>query len=464
MSRTNSPSIIRRSPKVIHNQRTERVGRNLIKQNYSIFTIEALQQNVRTATLAVLSAFLILLSGCEDPGGVGSRFLDEDAGLETITTPLASSEAVTVDSYSGRLRYMAIGRYDDPVFGQFESIGILKPSIDTTSIGSHVSEEDLFQLRLTFSSTHYGDTTQTARYELYRLNDIWRGNELYFTDQLEMDLSERVGEFEVSGESTVSVDLAQSWIDEYNEFLASSDEDRQDQYRTGFPGLAIVPADGTTRAHFIRVRPDPGDDAEDEELARFVRVPAEDLEEWEEWDGTEEEDPRQFQPLADWGAFGAWGEPAERDEKSIYLTNPLESVLRVETGLSESVPGGRNQANAQLIFHPNRELLELPDGHVRPEVTQLRLHRVNSDRIGEWIFGRDPVLTASLNQGNDSFRFDLTGYINEILFNEPPPGQFYLSAHTVTGLVFSTVLHGEDADDETLRPKIIITSVNSDSR
>lgn len=464
MFRTNSPSIISKSQKVIHNQRTDRVGRNLIKQNYSILPIESVQQNVRTVTLAALSALLVLLSSCEDPGGVGSRFLDEDAGLETITTPLASSEAATVDSYSGALRFMAIGRYDDPVFGQFESIGVIKPSIDTTAIGSHISEEDLFQLRLTFSSIHYGDTTQAARYELYRLNDIWRGNELYFTDQLEIDQSELVGEFEVSGESTVSVDLAQSWIDEYNEFLSSSDEDRQDQYRTGFPGLAIVPADGTTRAHFIRVRPDPGDDAEDEELARFVRVPAEDLEEWEEWDGTEEEDPRQFQAPADWGAFGAWGEPAERDEKSIYLTNPLKSVLRVETGLSEDVPGGQNVANAQLIFYPNRELLELPNGHVRPEVTQLRLHRVNSDRVGEWIFGRDAALTASLNQGNDSFRFDLTGYINEILFNAPPPGQFYLSAHTVTGLVFSTVLHGEDADDETLRPKIIITSVNSDSR
>lgn len=459
------PNTTRRSPVKTN---PEPVGRTTsFPQNEPAHSIRTLRfvWNRQRGSISAIAAVLLLfffVSACEDPGGVGSGLLDESAGLDTRTVEPGEIEPLPAESFSGRLRHMAIGQYDDPLFGSFRSIGILKPSIDTTRIGTTIEEGEKFQLQIAFRSSVYGDPSSTARFEIYRLEDVWRGNEIRFGDDFPIDRSERLAEFSVFGTETVHIDLPGSWIEEYLEFLSNSDEDRDSVYRDQFPGLAIVPAEESSKVLFASMRPAAGEEPDEENLVRFVLV-VPNGEEESESEEDEDDDPRVFQGLADWGTFGTRAEPQDRDPNSFYLYNTLESVLRVETSLDEEKLGSRNLATVQLVFRLNRDLLEssLPSGHTRPEVTQLRIHRIPSDRIGEWIYSQPAQFVATRQSGSDTFRFDITTHANSILFDRPLPGNFYLSAQTVDGRIFPVVLHNGNAP-EALRPKIVITSINTD--
>ncbi|MGF1669624.1 MAG: DUF4270 family protein, partial [Balneolaceae bacterium] len=133
---------------------------------------------------------MVVLSGCkEDPGQVGSRFIDPDANVSTKTIDLDDAEVISDPTYSGNIRNMAIGSYNDPLFGMIETVGYLRPSISRQVIDSINTETDTMEIRFIFSNQVYGDTTATANFSIYEISDIWRGNELKYSDQLNFDTS-----------------------------------------------------------------------------------------------------------------------------------------------------------------------------------------------------------------------------------------------------------------------------------
>jgi hypothetical protein len=454
-------------------------------QNVSNLTIsskllaKSTQRLIKHVFIAACAAFTIIAIGCENPGNVGGSFLDEEANLETRTIAPGSFEGYSTDAFTGRLRYMAIGHYDDLLFGEFQSIGIIKPDIDTTAIGSSISEEDTFKLRLVFSETVYGDTMSTANFEIYRASNYWRGNELRFGQSISYDETQLVGEFSVEGTETVEVDLDRSWVEEYNEFLSSEADDRTSRYRDNFPGLVIVPADENTKVLFAKIRPASGEEDSDLEYVRFVRENGavngdNNGENGNEENGNgdndndngdngEEEDPRQFQRVFDWGALKDRSSPAENPEGSV-IHNTLDQMAVIKPELDDNRIGSKNLANVQLILYKDRSRLDatLPDGHNRPAVTRARIHLIESGSVSDHIFSQSPDLVSELNTTDDTFRFNLTDYTNTVLFSTPRAGDFYLSVETINGLTFSTFLYDRDAPED-VRPKILITSVKSGS-
>ncbi|MEX1212007.1 MAG: DUF4270 family protein [Balneolaceae bacterium] len=402
--------------------------------------------------------FLIFITACEDPGGVGSDFLDSEGKLETRTLPVQSLDPVQSSAYSGNLSFMALGEVDDPLFGRYRSVGLIKPAIDTTSIGSDVTGEIPFQLRLVFSGAVYGDTLTSATFEIYRAEDVWRGNELKFEESQPFDSAEKVGEFTVNQNETVEVDLSQTWREEFEAYLSNQEVDRDSTYREEFPGLAIVPADGTEKMLFA-VMQSSSSDADNLDQTRFVRTPPEDSGEEEE-----DEDPRQFLPPLDWGYVGERDPAGQADPESIHLLSTLHSFGELETGLTSEEVENRNLVHVQLVVNVNRQSLEanLPDHFNRPAVNQLQLHRVNSDRVGDWIFSRQPDFVALYDEETDSYRFNITSHVRDLLYDAPRPGTFYMTAQSMNGVLFTIPLYNDQASDDDRRPRIVITSVNSD--
>lgn len=403
--------------------------------------------------------FLFFITACEDPGGVGSDFLDSEEKLETRTLEVESLDPVQASAYSGNLPYMAIGEVDDPLFGRYRAVGLVKPAIDTTSVGSDVTGEIPFQLRLVFSGSVYGDTLSSATFEVYRAEDVWRGNELKFEENQPIDSADKVGEFTVNQNETVEVDLSQTWREEFEAYLSNSEVDRDSTYREEFPGLAIVPADGTEKMLFA-VMESGSSSADNLDQTRFVRTPPEDPDDSED----EEEDPRQFLSPLDWGYFGERDPAAQADTQSLHLLSSLHSFGKLDTGLSAEVVESRNLVHAQLAVNVNRESLEanLPEHFSRPAVNQLQLHRVNSDRIGDWVFSRQPDYVALYDEETDSYRFNITSHVRDLLFDAPRPGTFYMTAQSMNGILFTIPLYNDQASDADRRPRIVITSVNSD--
>lgn len=439
-------------------------GQNVIKLANTRKTIYKSIQRLRTYLfIAATAAFTILSTGCEEPGNVGGRFLDDDANLETNSIAPESVEKYTANTYTGRLRHMAIGQYDDMLFGEFKSTGIIKPAIDTTGIGTSITEEQTFKLRLVFSPVVYGDTLSTAEFDIYRATEIWRGNELRFNQTIPYDETQKVGEFSVTGRETVEVELDHGWVEEYNEFLSYDEDDRNNYYRDNFPGLVIVPAESNNKVLFAKLRP--GSDEEDDDLD-FVRFVLEDDSEengGENGEDDESEDSRPFQRIQDWGSLQSRAEPAGQPE-GIIVHNTLDQLGVMEPAINADRLGSKNLANVQLVFYQDQSQLEgsLPDGHFRPEVSLARIHVIETGNIGDMIFSQSPNFISQLDPDDNSYRFDLTNYANSVLFSTPIAGKFYIAVESINGLVYSTLLFNENAPEE-LRPRILITSVKTGS-
>ena len=479
MYQPNLQTITKKLPETTNNKTP---GKNVSKlTNYNNPIYKSAQSLIKHFFIAAIAAFTIFVAGCEDPGNLGSGFLDDDANLETRTISPGTLETYVGNSYTGRLRHMAIGRYDDPLFGEFTSAALIKPSILTAEIGTSISPDDTFKLRFVFSSVVYGDSLSTANFDIYRATEVWRGNEIRFNNQISYDESLKVGEFSVEGTETVEVELDQSWVEEYNEYLSFEGDDRNTRYRDTFPGLVIVPAEDNEKVLFARVRPAADEDDSNLNFVRFVLERAdepddngdngdngddgEDGEDGEDENdndnGEDDEDPRSFQTVLDWSALQSRSAPNEQPD-GIIMHNTLDQIISLDPELSAERLGSKNLANVQLILYQDQDQLEasLPEHHSRPEISFARIHLIDTQNVSDYIFSNSPNLISELDTDDYTYRFDLTTYANSVIFSSPGSGKFYITVESINGLIFSTLLFDENAPEDT-RPKINITSVKS---
>ncbi|MEX0770298.1 MAG: hypothetical protein WD035_06170 [Balneolaceae bacterium] len=392
----------------------------------------------------------LLFSACEDPGFVGGNLLNEEADVVTNSIQPGSIEEVSRSAFTGNLRFMAMGHYNDPLYGEINSVAFLKPAINTSNV-STIGGEDTMQLRLVLDSRVYGDSTSTAEFEIYRVDEFWRGNEIRFGDQISFDESQVVGQFSVAESDTILVDLDKAWVSDYKDFLEMSDSNRDSLYRNNFFGLAIAAVSGSSKILFPRMRPSTEEENSDTEFVRFVV------------DNEDEEVERRYQTVLDWAMTLErldTPESQNSDTGSFKVHNYLDSFLEIDLGLTEEKLSSKNLANVELVFYKDRETERnsLPPGHTRPGVNRARIHIINDERISDVIFNRSPGFISEEQTTDHSFRFDITDYANTVLFSTPPSGKLYLSVESINGLLFSTIFHTGEGLEE-YKPKILVTSV-----
>ncbi|MEX0994573.1 MAG: hypothetical protein WD599_03530, partial [Balneolaceae bacterium] len=319
-----------------------------------------------------------MLSACEDPGFVGGSLLEEEADIVTNSIQVGSIEEISDPSYTGKLRFMAMGQYDDPLFGEVNSVALIKPAINTSNL-STINDDDTMKLRLVLDSRVYGDSTSTADFAIYRVNEFWRGNEIRYGDQISFDESQKVGEFSAAQSDTILADLDDSWVAEYKNYLEMDAANRDSLYRNNFYGLAIAEITGSSKIVFPKMQPPSGQESSNTEYVRFVV------------DSEDDEVERRFQTVQDWGmTIQRSGDTETQNPTSGFykVHNMLDSFLEIDLELTEQKLSSRNLANVELILYRDRETLanSLPPGHTRPAVSRARILIIDGDRRSDAIF------------------------------------------------------------------------------
>ncbi|WP_020404199.1 hypothetical protein [Gracilimonas tropica] len=387
-----------------------------------------------------LIVFTLLIIGCENPGSVGSEYVNKPK-LTFDTLNIEQAEALSYNSYSGRLGFIPIGQYSDALFGDIVTKGLFKPN-RTPPIPDSVDLDESFALKLKLnidSLEVYGDTLSTADFTVHEITSNWRGNALTIDD--EITVGEQVGQFSLApGQREVTIDLAETWVDEYKSWYYSDASDPDSLYNYEFKGLALVSDQANSRISFAR-----------SDGSSFIMI-----------NGVQSDTTDTIGvSLQDYGFVmdrgGAVNSPntfpIHTTLEGMYkLTMPVD-LLRQEIQTS-------NIIKADVIVYEVSDELEntLPANHQRLGLSVLNLDVIETlDPEYEYQFGQVDFRGGPNEDGN-SFTINITNYVNNVLYGSEEREELILGAGSASGAIRSSLFYGTTASED-VRPKIIITSL-----
>ncbi|MDZ7717956.1 MAG: DUF4270 family protein [Balneolaceae bacterium] len=433
-------------------------------QNNSIFS-EGTQFYANKGSRFSIAAFLLLITAflstaCESPGSVGNDIVEDKENVVSETIYLDDYTIIQENSFSGRLGFTPVGSYDDPLYGNMRSVALLKPSLSVSGVDT-IREDDSISLRLIFNGTIYGDSLATSSFEIYEAGEIWRGAELRYNEEIPVDMTSKVAEFQVPAtQDTLIVDLGASWTDKYAGYFNSdpdlSSAERDSVYIRNFPGLAIVPAEGNQNIRFLKTRAgqqDPNSTEQEEELITsfLFNSMVQDDEDEEENSG-----PDVIQ-VRDWGA--SFTREEESEEFGNFFLHNSERVLKFQPNIPDTL-GSKNIINAQLILSKNKNPQENTPFASRPNTNIVRAHVFEDDPfdIMAEIFTTQPNFGTSLNDTTDAFLMNVTSFVLNDLYGETSGQNIYITTESVNGLIYSSHFYGPNSD-EIRKPRLVITYV-----
>lgn len=432
--------LIFRLPKQIHT-----FSGNLTYKDSSRLTIAAL----------FILIPILLLSGCDTSGSVGGDIISDDETTGTIEIDIDDITVLNENTFSGRLPNTSVGYLEDPVYGTIQSVALFKPSISRSELGD-ISSRDEISLRLIFNPLIYGDENDVSSYEIYEAGEIWRGNQLLYNEEVSVNFGQKIAEFEVGTEDTVSVTLSNAWKLKFSEFFNSEAAERDSIYRNSFPGLAIVPAKTNKQIRFIKNLRDDPDDTEELVTSFIVKNPNADND--EELEEDDSENDTVSLSVRDWGASLTRTEQAE-NENSIIVHN-TENVLRFNLNLPVDTLSTKNIVNAQLLLYKNMTPEKNTPGISRPVTNQARIHIFSNEppSIMSEIFTTNADIINAIDEDEEMFRLNITQFILNEVFGEADERKLYLTIQSVNGILYST--HFFNSSNPEVKPRIVITTVN----
>ncbi len=432
-----------------------------MNKNNSYFRFSHLFYNLNLTNnyWSLITAFLVLplllfLSGCDNEGIVGEGIDSGGERVETTEIDIDQIEVISDNGYAGRLNNTAMGIVEDPVFGNIHSVALLKPSINVENL-EEFSEDDELQLRLELNSLKYGNENVRSEYQIYEIDQLWRANELRYNSTVSYDESKLLGSFQVGDEDVIDVDLDQEWVNRYRNYFNDDSEDRDSLYRD-FRGIAIVPADQNRKIDFFRFQPSDEDttdeDTTESQITRFqVR-------------SAEEDSVVANISINERGAsMERTGEPEAED--TFHLHNTMEKILKVKLDIDSEQFAGQEIVNAQLLLHTHPgEESGSPPGFNRPTIDLIRAHVFESEPLdlASEIFTSGAPIVTQLDEDEDRFQVNVTNYFLSSLYGDVDLTPLYFTIQGNNGLFYSTRFYGVEAPED-LRPRLIITTINSEN-
>ncbi len=404
----------------------------------------------RLSVAAFLLLIIPLIAGCESPGSVGEGLGPDGSSVTSDEYSVTDITPVEENFFSGRLSNSAVGYLEDPVYGTLNAVAVLKPVISTSAVDS-LAAGDVMTLRMVFNSPVYGDSLSVSDYEIYELEEPWRGNELRYNESAPIDFSSKVAEFQVADEDTVEVELSSDWVEKYRTYFNSDAANRDSLYAREFTGLAIVAAETNSKIKFLRHTP--ADAEEDPAITEFRIYTT-------EFDEEEEEDVEVMNSLGlrDWGAYVVRSD--EPDYDSGYVLHNIDRLMEVNLDLPLDELKSKNIVNASLVFSIDRMDEQMNSSIARPEVITIRAHTFSTppaDLISE-IFISPPRFGADINEDEQLFKVDVTQYVLNAAYGDADEIPLYFSLQTINGILYSVKLH-DNAAPQVRQPRLIITSV-----
>ncbi|MEX0608784.1 MAG: hypothetical protein WD016_10545 [Balneolaceae bacterium] len=386
-----------------------------------------------------LLTLLILFTGCEAPGSVGGDFVDKSE-LTFDTLSISNIQPQSYNGYTGRLTFVTMGNYSDPVFGDIEARALLKPTRSTSMPEGELLDSDEYSMQLQLvmdSLSTSGDTLSPANYSVYEVTSQWNGSTFRLDSELSYNETNLVGSFSITNEDTVTVDLSDEWKNTFAGYLQNDAPDADSVYQYEFRGLALVADDGAGKLSFPRMA-----------SSRFLAI------------NTEDPDTTNFS-VRDWAYnLNRTGETTQSDVSALHNTVEGMLLLNIE-GLIEEFEDN-NLIRAEIVFYEAIDELEgLPANHVRRTVNSIGMDiGVEEDPAYDFQFGALEA-TGSRNSSDGSFRINITNYINNTIYGTEDRTDLYIGIGSNTGDLKSALIYNQNAP-ENLLPKLIITSLTDD--
>lgn len=387
-----------------------------------------------------LFALTVFFVGCEDPGSVGSEYVNKPE-LTFDTLSIEQAEALNYNAYSGRLGFVPMGQYSDALFGDLTITSLLKPN-RTPSIPDSIEVEDGFDLKLKLrvdSLEVYGDTLATSNFTVHEIISTWRGNALTIDD--EIAVGDQVGQFSLDpDQQEVIVDLADTWVDDYKGWYNSTEANADSSYNYEFGGLALVSDQGSSKISFART-----------DGSSFILI-----------NGIKSDTTDTVNV-----SFRDYGYVLERSgavntPNTFPIHTTLEGMLKVVLPIVELQQEIQtsNIIRADMVFYEAKDALEssLPANHQRLGLSVLNLDVLETiDPVYEYQFGQ--VDYRGVSDSDESYyKINITNYVNNVLYGSEDREELILGAGSTSGAIRSSLFYGITAP-ENVRPKIIITSL-----
>ncbi len=409
---------------------------------------------IKKGSRSAITAFMVLalffsISSCENEGVVGGELTDGEERVETTTYDVDDISIVSDNGFSGLLAYSAMGIVNDPVYGTVTSSSLLKPSITQNEIEDFAGDYSL-NIVLQFIPRSYGDSTSTSQYNIYEIDERWRGREIQYNDPVAINESTLIGSFQVSDEDSITVPINPNYTERFRQFFNDTTALRDSLYRFEFPGIAIVPEDQNTKIDFLRHQ-GAIDDTSSTAVTRFIVENSEDS-------------VVATLPVLDHGnSMNRTNIPDNTD--GFVLHNTMENILNVGLDFESEQFDGKEIVNAQLIFNVDTGPENTsPVGFTRLDNDLLRGHTFDTEPLSlhSEIFVQDADVGGILDEEEDVYRISVTQYILDQIYGETESTPLYITNQANNGLYVSTKLMGTDAP-ENLRPRLIITTINPDN-
>lgn len=395
----------------------------------------------RQLVFSVLLSFVLL--SCEESGTVGAGFISESK-IVADTISVTELPLNTVDPYLGKLTFSAVGKFNDPIFGDIEAMTLFKPSIIQGDIGD-LSTDTKAILRLNADLDNiYGTQDNDATFRVLRVEDFWRGSAFKMSDQVSVlegsgPIEAEVGTFTLAEFDTtgfVEFELSGNWKSDFIEFYNNDDEDRDSVYRFEDFGLAIVPADDANEVIYTRIS-----------TSRLLLI-------------DEAEADTTTNIMLDW-AFDVERTGGTVPANNLVLSNLYEQFIQFDfTDVAESLDNN-NFVRAELVLTENVPALEnsLSDNQSRLENPPFRIQLGPAIDIAYEIGFNSISTSASYEEGK--YRFDVTELFNAYIFGDTDISEVYLYAAQNNGYLSFSSLFDVSASGANA-PKIIIFNLENE--
>lgn len=387
----------------------------------------------------ILSVLLVgTLISCEDTNTVGGGVVEPtDVRIDTIE--VSNFDELSGNMYSGGssgrgdIVNISMGSYDDPLFGNHETIAYIKPLL-ISKPALELNDSTKMNLLLTFNKNNaYGDTTSSVNYSLYKVTDLWRGRSVFSDDQIAFDQSELVGSFTYTGEDSVDVEIAESFFLDYASYVNNGDNNRDSLYNFEFFGLSIVPDQVSAQIIYPNVNDS------NFEISKI------------ESDDTTSIGFREY-------AFTLTRDNPPAFNDRFLFNNYLSNFYRLSFADQVENLSDINILNAELYLYEDSTQVQnsLPSNHVRNRPSALEM---KFDESQDLIFDTQFSLVDFSGIRDSSsivYKFNVTNYINEYVFGNPANDDLILNLNPAGGIFRSTLLF-DTSSTTALKPKIILT-------
>lgn len=371
---------------------------------------------------------IAVFTACEDGGVVGSSFLPPNPTLrvDTITTLTIGTEPLV--SYAGAKAFIAAGRYQDQLFGTYEAVGLITPTLIQTT--DTLTEDTQFGFVLRPTQT-FGDTMSTSVFDVYEIQQRWRAQE-WRMDDAPVLAPTPLARFEIGLTDSVFVPLPDSWGAKYRSFYDIEIGVRDSAYVQSEFGFALVPVSGNkisyinaSESFLMAVRPDTSN------LMSGLRQRA-----------------SNYRIISPSNAI---------PDNGVVIMNDFTRTGTVSFDISEEIIGAKIVSRAELVFYEDRQLqrTSLGNGHIRFSNNVLRLFRLTDDEK-EYYVTKDASTSAALNDTDGSYRINITPLVNNaISTGERQTFTYYIVTDLDNGIISPKLIMNNNSGLRS--PRIIIT-------